>query len=60
MRRVRLCVLLIGSWFVLSGCIRQPPPDLPTLADIRSVEELRRDFNSQSDIPRMILLMSPT
>jgi hypothetical protein len=60
MRGVRLCILLIGSWLVLSGCTGQPPPDLPTLVDIRSVEELRRDFNSQSDIPRMILLMSPT
>ncbi len=42
MRGVRLCILLIGSWLVLSGCTGQAPSDLPTLVDIQSVEELRR------------------
>jgi hypothetical protein len=60
MRQVKLCLLLIGCWSVLSGCTGEPPGNPATLVDIGSVEELRRDFNSRSDVPRMILLMSPT
>lgn len=57
------CVLLACSLFA-SGSSRQPSVSAvepaPELKDLKNLEELRALFNKEKDMPRLILLISPT
>ena len=60
-RAVLLLVLLLG----VGACAVGSPPEASThasaeLADLQDPQQLRDMFNADPDLPRLILLLSPT
>ena len=60
---VRTLVLIAAAAALAAGCggsHRSAKPATPPVKTLSSVAELRTLFNAQPDVPRLIVLVSPT
>jgi hypothetical protein len=64
---IRLALLALAFVLLAAACSgheratrQQPSSTAPTLTDLQNIGQLRSLFNTRSDQPRLILLVSPT